>query len=368
MKIMTVIGTRPEIIRLSLIIKKLDKFCEHILMHTGQNYDENLNDIFFQDLDLRRPDIYLGIKRKKFGEQIGKILIESEKQIKRIKPDAIQILGDTNSGLLSIIANRMGIPVFHLEAGNRCYDSRMPEELNRVIIDHSSKILLTYTERSKQNLLKEGFPIKYIYVSGNPIFEVLDHYNQEIESSNALKKYKLFKKEYFFVTMHREENVDNESRLKNLCNALDNIQDRYKIPVVCSLHPRTKDKMNKFGISIQNKNINFLEPMGLFDFVKLEKNALCVITDSGTVQEECCIFGVKNITIRDTTERPETIDCGSNILTGDNLDYITRSIEMVLNMDTAWEIPREYRDKYVSSKVVKIILGYLWEGLKAATL
>ena len=368
MKIMTVLGTRPEIIRLSLIIKKLDKYCEHILVHTGQNYDDNLNKIFFDDLQLRQPNFYLGIQGNTFGEQIGKILIESEKIIRKIKPDKILILGDTNSGLISIIANRMGIPVFHMEAGNRCYDKRMPEELNRIVIDNSSKILLTYTERSKQNLIHEGFHPKYLYVTGNPIFEVLEHYKDKIEASDALKKYGLSKEKYFLVTLHREENVDNESRLKNLINALDAIQQRHRIPVICSLHPRTKDKMKRFGINQNNDNVKFFDPMGFFDFVKLEKNALCVITDSGTVQEECCIFKVKNITIRDTTERPETIDCGSNILTGDNIDCIINSVEAVLDMDTNWELPKEYFYKHVSSKTVKILLGYLWEGLKAAAI
>lgn len=359
MKIMTVLGTRPEIIRLSLIIKKLDRYCDHILIHTGQNFEDSLNAIFFTDLKLREPDYYLGVRGDSFAEQIGKIIIEIEKVILKEKPERILILGDTNSGLVSIVARRMGIPVFHMEAGNRCFDYRVPEEVNRKIIDHSSTIFLPYTHRSKENLLNEGLANEKIYVIGNPIYEVIGHYSKEIERSEILDKLKVLPGKYFLVTMHRAENVDNEDRLKNLLISLDEINKKYTSPIICSLHPRTKSRIQQFGLKISNENIHLLEPFGFFDFTALEKNALCVITDSGTVQEECCIFRVPNITIRDVTERPETLESGSNMLTSVSPDLILKSVEVVLNEKCEWEPPAEYLVKNVSSKVVKIILGYI---------
>ena len=357
MKIMTVLGTRPEIIRLSLIIKKLDKYCEHTLVHTGQNYDDSLNKIFFDDLQLRQPDYYLGIKGETFGEQIGKILIESEKIIRKIKPDKILILGDTNSGLVSIVAKRMGIPVYHMEAGNRCFDDRVPEEVNRRIIDHSSSILLPYTHNSKENLIREGIEINRIYVTGNPINEVINAYGEKIKESNIHEGLKIKPKQYFLITMHREENVDIKERLSNILTALGKIQKQYKMPVICSLHPRTRNRMESFGLTLDNKNIHFLTPLGFFDFIALEQEAFCVITDSGTVQEECCIFRIPNITIRDVTERPETLEAGSNIITGIDPEKILNSVEIVLSETIDWKIPKEYQVNNVSSTVVKIITG-----------
>jgi len=359
MKIMTVLGTRPEIIRLGLIIKKLDKYCEHILVHTGQNFEDRLNSVFFADLKLRQPDYYLGVKGDSFAEQIGKILVEIEKVMVKESPDRVLILGDTNSGLASIIAQRMGIPVFHMEAGNRCYDLRVPEEVNRRVIDHSSTIFFPYTQRSKENLLSEGIANEKIYVIGNPIYEVIEHYAGEIERSQILDKLNLQPRQYFLVTMHRAENVDDKDRLKNLVVSLDEINKKYNLPVICSLHPRTKSRMQQFGLRIENENIHLLEPFGFFDFIALEKKARCVITDSGTVQEECCIFKIPNITIRDVTERPETLASGSNMLTSISPDLIMPSIEVVLNESPDWEPPAEYLAQNVSSKVVKIILGYL---------
>ena len=359
MKIMTVLGTRPEIVRLSLIIKKLDRYCDHILVHTGQNFEDSLNAIFFTDLKLREPDYYLGVRGDSFAEQIGKIIIEIEKVILKEKPERILILGDTNSGLVSIVARRMGIPVFHMEAGNRCFDYRVPEEVNRKIIDHSSTIFLPYTHRSRENLLNEGLANEKIYVIGNPIYEVIEHYSKEIERSEMLDKLKVLPGKYFLVTMHRAENVDHEDRLKNLLISLDEINKKYTSPIICSLHPRTKSRIQQFGLKISNENIHLLEPFGFFDFTALEKNALCVITDSGTVQEECCIFRVPNITIRDVTERPETLESGSNMLTSVSPDLILKSVEVVLNEKCEWEPPAEYLVKNVSSKVVKIILGYI---------
>ena len=361
MKVMTVLGTRPEIIRLSLIIKKLDRYCHHILVHTGQNFEDSLNAIFFTELKLREPDYYLGVRGDSFAEQIGKIIIEIEKVILKEKPERILILGDTNSGLVSIVAKRMGIPVFHMEAGNRCFDYRVPEEVNREVIDHSSTILFPYTYRSKENLLNEGIASEKIHVIGNPIHEVIEYHAKEIESSQILDKLNLRPQQYFLVTMHRAENVDDKDRLKNLLLSLDEINKKYTLPVVCSLHPRTKSKIEQFSLKVSSENIHLLEPFGFFDFISLEKNALCVITDSGTVQEECCIFKVPNITIRDVTERPETLDSGSNMLTSVSPDLILNSLEVVLNEKCEWEPPPEYLTKNVSSKVAKILLGYINE-------
>lgn len=363
MKIMTILGTRPEIIRLSLIIKKLDKYCDHVLVHTGQNFDDSLSSIFFSDLGLREPDYYLGVRGDTFGEQIGKIIMETEKVILKEKPDRILVLGDTNSGLAAIVAKRMGIPVFHMEAGNRCFDDRVPEEVNRRIIDHSSTILLPYTYRSKENLLNEGIAPEAIYITGNPIYEVIEHYSKQIENSQIMNELNVQPKRYFLVTMHRAENVDDEDRLKNLLVGLDMINKKYAFPVICSLHPRTKSKIEQFKLETSNKDIRFLTPFGFFDFIALEKNALCVITDSGTVQEECCIFKVPNITIRDVTERPETIESGSNMLASVSPDFMLKSVEVVLNENREWQPPAEYAEKGVSSKVVKIILGYLRNNL-----
>ncbi|MBM4447431.1 MAG: UDP-N-acetylglucosamine 2-epimerase (non-hydrolyzing) [Chloroflexi bacterium] len=359
MKVMTILGTRPEIIRLSLIIKKLDIYCDHVLVHTGQNFDENLSSIFFSDLDLRQPNYYLGVKADTFGEQAGKIIIETEKVILKERPDRILILGDTNSGLASIVAKRMGIPVFHMEAGNRCFDYRVPEEVNRKIIDHCSTILLPYTYRSKENLLNEGISNEVIFVIGNPIYEVIGHCSKEIESSKILSKLEVQPKKYFLVTMHRAETVDCEHRLKSILAGLGKINEKYNFPVICSLHPRTKSKIAQFNLRTTNKDIRFSKPFGFFDFVALEKNALCIVTDSGTVQEECSILKLPNITIRDVTERPETIESGSNMLASISPDLILKAVEIALTEKQEWEPPAGYLDKDVSSKVVKIILGYL---------
>lgn len=357
MKVMTVLGTRPEIIRLNLIIKKLDKYCEHVLVHTGQNYTDSLNSIFFQDFQLREPDHFLGIKGDTFGQQIGKILIETDRVIREEEPDKLLILGDTNSALSSIIAKRMGIPVYHMEAGNRCFDDRVPEEVNRRIIDHCSDVLLPYTHRSKENLIREGIPIEKIYVTGNPIFEVLESYREKIDGSEILQSLGINAGEYFLVTAHRAENVDDRERLKNILTSLKRISEKYGRPIICSLHPRTRNMMDKYRLGDLTSDVRFIEPVGFFDFVKMEKNALCIITDSGTVQEECCIFKKPNITIRDVTERPETIECGSNMVTGVLPDNVLRSVDTALGSPNDCQPPAEYLERDVSSKIVKIVLG-----------
>ncbi len=360
MKVLTVLGTRPEIIRLSRVIEKLDKLCEHKLIHTGQNSDPNLSDIFFQQLRVRLPDYYLGVTGSTFGQQIGQMLAAIENVFIDEHPDALLILGDTNSGLCAFVAKRMAIPVYHMEAGNRCYDDRVPEEVNRRIIDHSSSILMPYTQRSKENLIREGIANNRIFVTGNPIWEVLEYFKPEIGASNIHSKIGVETSKFILVTMHRAENVDIEDRLRQLSWSLDRVQKEYSLPVICSLHPHTRNKMQQYGVGIENDQVRFLEPLGLFDFVALEKSAYCVISDSGTVQEECCLFRVPNITIRDVTERPETIDCGSNILSGADPENVLRCVRVVTSHAPNWSIPPEYLVENVSDTVVKVVLGYHW--------
>jgi UDP-N-acetylglucosamine 2-epimerase (non-hydrolysing) len=355
---MTILGTRPEIIRLCTIIKKLDKNAKHILVHTGQNFTDSLTTIFFKQLNVRKPDYFLNVRGKTLGEQIGQIIEGSEKVLIKEKPDALLILGDTNSSLSCIVAKRFHIPVYHMEAGNRCFNDKVPEEINRRIIDHCSDFLMPYTHRSKENLIREGINRNRIFVIGNPINEVINHFKKQIKSSNILTRLNLKKNKYFLVTMHRAENVDISINLNSLIRAIDKLYEVYRYPVICSLHPRTADKMKKFNIVVKNKNIRFVIPLGFFDFIKLEQNTFCVLSDSGTVQEECSILKVPNVTMRDLTERPETIECGSNILSGVNIDDIIRSVELVVNLGSQWVPPEEYKELNVSDKVLRIIFSH----------
>lgn len=358
MKILTVLGTRPEIIRLSVIIDKLDKLCQHILVHTGQNFDERLNEIFFDELGVRRPDYFMGVRGESTGSRVARIIEESERIFREVKPDKLLILGDTDSGLSAIMAKRYAIPVYHMEAGNRCFDDRVPEEINRRIIDHSSDVLMPYTERSRANLLREGIASCRIYVTGNPIYEVIDRHRSRIESSSILDELNLDNHKYILVTMHRAENVDIEDRLKNLILGLTLLHGEYNMPVIISTHPHTRTKMQQFGLGGGDNSVRFMQPFGLFDFVHLERSAMLVVSDSGTVQEECAIFGVPNITIRDVTERPETIECGSNILAGADPDVLMRAAHTVMSMKPHWTPPREYTVSNVSDTVAKIMMQF----------
>lgn len=360
MKILTVTGTRPELIRLSIIIKKLDALVNHILVYTNQNYDYNLSGRFFDEMKIRKPDYYFQKEATSFGDFLGNAIIEFENIIIKEKPDKILVLGDTNSGLLSMVAEKHRIPVYHMEAGNRCFDDRLPEETNRRIIDSLSKYNLPYTENSKQNLLNEGYHKNYVLKTGNPIYEVLSRFNNEIEKSIMLYEWNLedtlsFKKtDYVLVTAHRSENVDNEESLKNIIDALNEIAEDIK--VVVSLHPRTRNKIEKFGFKF-NEKILISQPMGFFDFVKLEKNAKLVITDSGTVQEECCMFGVPTLTIRESTERQETIECGSNILCGTKAENIVGAFNTTIKRKNKWYVPDDYLINNVSDTVINILIG-----------
>jgi UDP-N-acetylglucosamine 2-epimerase (non-hydrolysing) len=357
MKILTVMGTRPEIIRLSRVIPQLDRFSDHVLVHTGQNYDYGLNEVFFQELSIRRPQVFLEVQGATFGEQVAQILARSEATLREHRPDRLLILGDTNSALSAFVAKRLGIPVYHMEAGNRCYDDRVPEEVNRRVIDHSSDVLMPYTQRSAENLLAEGIPGRRIHVIGNPIYEVLQHYAPLIEASKIMEKLGLSKGKFFLVTMHRQENVDDPGRLRSLVQALERLRREHARPVVVSVHPRTRKRLEEFGLKVDDPEVRLLAPLGLPDFVSLEKNAFCVISDSGTVQEECCIFKVPNVTIRDTTERPETLDCGSNMLSGVEPEAVLRCVRVVTGDPALWQVVPEYLAERVSTAVTKLVLG-----------
>lgn len=358
MRVMTILGTRPEIIRLSLIIGKLDASCEHVLVHTGQNYDFRLNQMFFEQLGLRAPDVMLDVRGGTPGEIMSEVLLKCERILMEHNPDKLLVLGDTYSGLSAIVARRIGIPVYHMEAGNRCFDFNVPEEINRRIIDHVSSVLLPYTEVSRRNLLREGFEPDRVYVTGNPIKEVLGHYAPEIAASGILAELEQEPKKYLLVTLHRAENVDNISRLTALFEGLSRAAQHFAMPVICSVHPRTRDRLRSAGLQVAPKTFILREPFGFFDFVKLEQNAFCVLTDSGTVQEETCLFGVPNVTLRDVTERPETIECGSNTLAGADPDTMLSLVGHVTSNSASWSPPREYLVRNVADIVTRIVLSY----------
>lgn len=354
-KVLTLLGTRPEIIRLSRVIDVLDQSCDHTLVHTGQNYDDRLSGMFFRELGVRGPDVYMGVRGDGFGDQIGQILSKAEKLLAAEKPDSVLVLGDTNTGIAAFVARRMGIRVCHMEAGNRCFDDRVPEEVNRRVIDHCSSVLMPYTHRSAENLVREGIERHRVYVTGNPIKEVLDFYDEQVQAADPFAQLGARPREYFLVTAHRAETVDVPERLQSLVSALNAAVEKYGMPAICSLHPRTADKMKQFGVA--EGNVTFVPPMGLFDFVRLEKEAFCVLSDSGTVQEECCIFGVPTVTMRDVTERPETIECGSNILAGVESDRILPAIDVAVRSQGSWTPPAEYLANDVSDTVARIVLG-----------
>ncbi|MDP2232123.1 MAG: UDP-N-acetylglucosamine 2-epimerase (non-hydrolyzing) [Actinomycetota bacterium] len=354
-KVITLLGTRPEIIRLARVIDVLDGACDHLLVHTGQNYDDRLSGMFFDELGIREPDVFMNVRGDGFADQIGQIMAKCEALFLSEKPDTVLILGDTNTGLAAFVAKRMGIRVCHMEAGNRCFDDRVPEEVNRRVIDHSSSVLMPYTYRSAENLVREGIERERVFVTGNPIKEVLDYYAPQIEAADPFTTFGLEPGKYFLVTAHRAETTDDPARLASLIEALNQVIEKYDMPMLASLHPRTADKMREHGIDVGR--ITFVPPLGLFDFVRLEKEAFCVLSDSGTVQEECCIFGVPTVTMRDVTERPETIECGSNILAGVEADRILPAVELAVRSAGSWTPPAEYLADNVSDVVARIVLG-----------
>lgn len=349
-RILTILGTRPEIIRLSRILPKLDHWCDHRVLHTGQNYDPNLNDIFFSQLRLRHPDQVLH-SRGTLAQQLAETFVGVEQYLEQFRPHAVVILGDTNSGLSAVICERLGYPVYHMEAGNRCWDLAVPEERNRRIIDHACTMNMPYTELSRQNLLREGMPTDRIVVTGNPIREVINHYASDIQYSTVLDQLDLVPGQYMVATAHRAENVDDPQRLHSIMRILNTVSEC--MPVVFSCHPRTRQRLTT-DLSPQ---VRVLDPMGFFDWARLERDSRLALTDSGTVQEEMCLFHKPTITIRNTTERPETVACGSNLVAGLDHDHVIHCVEQALHMQD-WLVPQEYLQTNVSDVVVNQLLSH----------
>ncbi|WP_342547340.1 UDP-N-acetylglucosamine 2-epimerase (non-hydrolyzing) [Paenibacillus sp. FSL P2-0089] len=360
LKLMTILGTRPEIIRLSEVIKKCDMYFEHILVHTGQNYDYSLNQIFFEDLGLREPDYYLSAVGSDLGETIGNIISKSYKVLSEVKPDALLILGDTNSALSAISAKRLKIPIFHMEAGNRCYDENLPEETNRRIVDHIADVNLCYSEHARRYLNYEGVAKERTYVTGSPMSEVLSANLNKINSSNILTDLGLDKQKYILLSAHREENIDNEDNFLALMNAVNAMADKYDMPVIYSTHPRSAKFIDQRNFKF-HPNVRSLTPFGFSDYNSLQMNAFCVVSDSGTIPEEASYFKFPAVSVRTSTERPESMDKGNFIIGSITTEQVLQSVELAVSMyangDLGITTP-DYNDENVSVKVVKIIQSY----------
>ncbi len=360
LKLMTILGTRPEIIRLSAVIKKADTYFDHTLVHTGQNWDYTLNEIFFKDLELREPDFYLESVGKDLGETMGNIIAKSYAVLEQVRPDALLVLGDTNSALSAISAKRLKIPIFHMEAGNRCWDWNVSEMINRKIVDHISDINLPYTENSRRYLLDEGIDGKTIFVTGSPMREVLEDHAKKIEVSNVLEELGLKPNAYILVSAHREENIDNEKNFLSLMNSINTIAEKYHMPVIYSTHPRSQKFIDKRGFKF-HELVQTMKPFGFMDYNKLQKNAYCVLSDSGTLSEESAMLGFAGVLIRTSTERPEVLDKGTVVIGGIKENTIEQSIELAVSMRDNREetvLPLDYHDTNVSVKVCKVIQSY----------
>ena len=360
LKVATIIGTRPEIIRLSSTMKLLDKYLTQIIVHTGQNYDYELNEVFFEDLGLRKPDYFLGVDTSTLGNVLGGTLIKSEEVLRKEQPDALLLLGDTNSSIAGIIAKRLRIPIFHMEAGNRSFDMNVPEEINRRIIDHVADFNLVYTEHARRHLLSEGLPHRRIYLTGSPMKEVLMDNMDKIESSDILKKLNLEEKKYFIISTHREENVDNPKHLRQILEVLNTLASDYDMPVIVSTHPRTRNRLEKLENTHIDDRVQFLKPFGFFDYVNLQMNALCAVSDSGTISEESSILSFPAISLRQSMERPEAQDAGTIILTGFDVEVVLGSIRTVIDEleQGAYErIAEDYTITNTSWRVLKLIMG-----------
>ncbi|WP_303054667.1 non-hydrolyzing UDP-N-acetylglucosamine 2-epimerase [Victivallis vadensis] len=374
LKVMSIVGTRPEIIRLAAVIKLLEAHVDHKMIHTGQNYDYELNQVFFEELELRKPDYYLGVDTSSLGHVLGETLIKVEEVFNAEQPDAVLILGDTNAAIAGIMAKRMKIPIFHMEAGNRSFDLNVPEEINRRIIDHIADFNLVYTENSRRHLLAEGLPHRYIYVTGSPMYEVLHQYMDKIRSSKILDTLKLEKNRYFIVSCHREENVDYPSNLRKILTILNRLAETYDMPVVVSTHPRTRKRIEALeGVEIDSR-VQFLKPFGFFDYNALQLNARCAISDSGTISEESSMLNFPAVTIRQALERPEAMDAGTIILTGLDPEIVLDSVRLVIdefeqNGGKYEKICPEYQVPNTSWRVLKLILGTArlsnrWRGIE----
>tara|TARA_B110000091_G_scaffold197157_1_gene225157 strand:+ start:249 stop:1394 length:1146 start_codon:yes stop_codon:yes gene_type:complete len=361
-KVMTIVGTRPEIIKLSRVIAELEENVEHILVHTGQNYDYELNEIFFNDLRVKKPDHFLNCVGDTTAETIANIISKSDKIIEEVQPDAVLLYGDTNSCLSVISAKKRQVPIFHMEAGNRCFDQRVPEELNRKIVDHLSDINMPLTEQARDYLISEGIRPETIIKTGSCMKEILNFYKSEISESQVLKNLELKKDNYFIVSIHREENVDYKSNLENLLHSLNAVAEKYRLPVIVSTHPRTKNRIEQLDGDIKvNPLINFMKPMGFFDYIKLQQEAKCVISDSGTITEESSILGFPAIMIRKAHERPEGMDEGTLIMSGLEKERVLESINVMVSQNKKFtsNIIKDYNVDNVSIKVTRIILSYI---------
>ena len=361
-KIITIVGTRPEIIKLSRVIAELEKHVNHVLVHTGQNYDYELNEIFFQDLGVKKPDYFLNTVGNSTANTIGNIISESDNVLEKENPDAVLLYGDTNSCLSVISAKRRQIPIFHMEAGNRCFDQRVPEELNRKIVDHLSDINMPLTELARDYLIAEGLRPETVIKTGSCMKEILTYYKDKIDNSDVLKRFKINKGSYFIVSSHREENVDYKENLTSFIQSLNEVAEIYKLPVIVSTHPRTKKRIEKLKDTKIDNRIQFLKPLGFFDYVNLQQNSKCVISDSGTISEESSILGFSAIMIRAAHERPEGMDEGSVIMSGLDKSRIIESLKMVINQFNSGIVPKivsDYNVDNVSLKVSRIILSYI---------
>jgi UDP-N-acetylglucosamine 2-epimerase (non-hydrolysing) len=361
MKVATIVGTRPELIKLSRVLAELDRAAEHVLVHTGQNYDYELNEIFFKDLEIRRPDHFLEAAAASVGETIGNVIARSYALLQKLAPDAVLLLGDTNSCLAAISAKRLKIPLFHMEAGNRCFDERVPEEVNRRLVDHVSDINLVYTEHARRHLLAEGLRPDTVIKTGSPMREVLGHYAARIEASDVLQRLKLQAGRYFVVSSHREENIDAEASFRALVGALQAVWQRHRLPIVFSTHPRTQKRLEAAGTDMAGADVRFLKPMGFFDYVRLQSSAYCVLSDSGTLTEECSILGFPAVTLREAHERPEGMDVGTLVMSGLGAANVLEAIALVRRHHDEGRrsaaVP-DYEAADVSAKVVRIILSY----------
>ena len=371
LKVLTVVGTRPEIIRLSRVMALLDEHVDHIIAHTGQNYDYELNEIFYKDLELRKPDFFLNVDVSSLEASVGDIIRKSGELLRKEKPDALLVLGDTNSCLSAYMAKRLHIPIFHMEAGNRCFDFNVPEEINRRVIDHIADFNLVYTEHARRHLISEGLPHRRIYLTGSPMFEVLNHYRPKIDASVILETLKLTKGQYFVVSVHREENVDNPENLRRILLILNRMAEDYRVPVIVSTHPRTRKRLEASDNLKMNSLIRFLKPFGFTDYVHLQMNALCTVSDSGTISEESAILNFPAISLRNSMERPEAQDAGTIILTGFDQSIVMNSIKVVIVENKAnprKSLPTDYQVPNTSWRVLKLIQGLsklnnIWDGI-----
>lgn len=362
LKIMTIVGTRPELIKMSRVIAELDMNANHILVHTGQNYDYELNQLFFEDLDIRKPDYFLEAVGENAAQTIGRVIEKSDEVIEKVKPDAVMLYGDTNSCLAVIAAKRRKIPVFHMEAGNRCFDQRVPEEINRKILDHLSDINLVLTEHARRYLIAEGIRPETIINTGSHMREVLDYYMVKIRASDVLTRMGLKQGAYFIVSMHREENIDTPENLADLVDTLNALADQYRIPVIVSTHPRTQKRLDGLNLSKTDSRIQFLKPFGFCDYIKLQMEALCVVSDSGTITEEASLLNLPAVTIRNTHERPEGMDVGTLIMAGLKKDRVLDAVRIIVaqhERDIRVMAPvADYEAQSVSKKILRIVLSY----------